>query len=78
MELTSPHKDIKNSSTYGVILTENKLKTGRNSYTTKALRKIHTESGKEGKRKAQVGICILERGHRRTGGLRGSEILHGQ
>lgn len=41
MELTSPHKHNKNTSTYGTIITECQPKPGT-AYTTKAERKIPT------------------------------------
>ena len=41
IELNSAHKNIKNTSTYGTILTEHQLKTSRKIlYTTKATRKV--------------------------------------
>ena len=40
IELTSSHKDIKNTSTFGTILTEYPPNTGRRLHTTKAARKI--------------------------------------
>lgn len=39
VELVSPHNSITNTSICGEILTENRLQTGRKTYTTKAVKK---------------------------------------
>ena len=50
-ELTSPHKHIKNTSTYGTILKENQLKTGRRSPIHSKLQE-RSPPGRMGEKKA--------------------------
>lgn len=62
MELTSPHKDIKNTSTYGVILIENDLETGRKTLkTAKVIRKNHKESSRKEEKWSGWDLCPLGR-----------------
>ena len=42
VKLTTHHEHTKNISRTGVILTENKLETGRKVHAAKTVRKVHT------------------------------------
>ena len=53
MALTSPHKHIKNTSTYGTIITECQPKPGT-TYTTKAARKIPTGWREKNKKEKEM------------------------
>lgn len=46
MEIIAMHEYIKHTFTRRAILTENKLETGRKTHTIKAIKKIHTKSGR--------------------------------
>ena len=61
MDFISFHKCIKNTFTYGTVLTEHQLSASRRCWTLERTRKIPTELGKtkgvgkEGKRGEEVG-----------------------
>lgn len=72
MELTlppHPHEHIKNISTCGVVLIENKLEIRRKTYTKKGVRKIHTELDQKRRE------TIMSRQHRKEGYIVGLEII---
>ena len=66
-------------STHGTVLTENKLETDRKTYTTKVVRKIHTESHpREGKKSYQIlGTASLGE-DAKVGNDMGSDMLLGE
>ena len=45
MELTSPYKHIKTTSTCGIILTENELETGKELLYNKSCKKVFHVTG---------------------------------
>ena len=77
MELTSLQEHSKNTSTCGTILTENQQETGRKTHTTKAVRKIHTDSGRKRREAIKSGIVTLGGDTEKEGDYMDSEILPG-
>ena len=71
--LTYTHKHMKNTSTCGAILTENKLETGK-----KAVKMIHTESTRKGREAIRLRPAPLGGGTEDEGDCTGSEVLPGE
>ena len=76
-KLNSRYEHIKNTSTCGAVLTENKLEAGRKTLINQGCKERSTwKSGGEENRSGQ-DLCP-RRGHRREGDYTGSEILLGE
>ena len=77
-ELTWPREHIKNTSTCGAILTKNRLETRTKTHIIKAVRKIHTESDRTGRKVVSLGPGPLA-GNREEGeGYTVLEIFPGE